>query len=222
MSIPEIILDTEIQQVFPRLKIGCLTTPVIVSEPDNGLKNRMLEVLDNIEKEMDAEVIRNLSTVKATKEGYKALGKDPNRYRPSAESLLRRVSKGKGLYDVNNVVDCLNLVSVETGFSICGYDLEKIEGSVHFGIGQPGEPYEGIGRGVLNIEKLPVFRDSRGAFGTPTSDSVRTLIDEKTRHVLMMIPSFDGSISDLQPALERLKDYLLQFVEKANPEITLK
>lgn len=222
MSIPEIIVQSEIRNVFPHLKIGCLVSPVKVGDTDDGLNTKMSDVLGKIEREMDAECIRNLSTIKATKEGYKALGKDPNRYRPAAESLLRRVSKGKGLYQVNNVVDCLNLVSVETGLSICGYDLDKIDGNIHFGIGQSEEPYEGIGRGALNIEKLPVFRDFHGAFGTPTSDSVRTLIDENTSHVLMMIPSFDGDVSALETALGNLESYLLQFVVNTSPEIIIK
>ena len=221
MSIPEITLETEIQKKFPLLRIGCLTSTIKVSEMNNGLNNKMAEVLSQIESTMNAEAIRHLPAVKATKDAYKALGKDPNRYRPAAESLLRRVSKGKGLYHVNNVVDSLNLVSVETGFSICGYDFNKIEKPVYFGVGRPEEPYEGIGRGVLNIENLPVFRDSKSAFGTPTSDSVRTMIDGNTRKVLMMIPSFDGQMAQLQSALNSLKDYLLQFVENTNPEIKI-
>ncbi|PWD98102.1 B3/B4 domain-containing protein [Marinilabilia rubra] len=222
MSIPEIIVESEIQQAFPQFKMGYLVSPVAVSETGNGLNAKMTKVLEDIGQRMDAETIRNLSTVKATKEGYKALGKDPNRYRPAAESLLRRVSKGKGLYQVNNVVDCLNLVSVETGLSICGYDLDKIDGIIRLGVGQSEEPYEGIGRGLLNIEKLPVFRDSKGAFGTPTSDSVRTLIDKNTRHVLMMLPSFDGNVPALEAALDNLKKYLLEFVGETHPEIKVK
>jgi len=222
MLIPEILVEPGIQNVFPQLKVGCLVSPVNVSDTPDELNKRMSDVLGDIEQKMDAEAIRNLITVKDTKEGFKALGKDPNRYRPAAESLLRRVSKGNGLYQVNNVVDCLNLVSVETGFSICGYDLDRIDGSIQLGVGQQEEPYEGIGRGVLNIEKLPVFRDARGAFGSPTSDSVRTLIDKNTRHILMMIPSFAGNVSALEKALDSLEEYLLEFVEKANPEIEIK
>ena len=107
---------------------------------------------------------------------------------------------------------------MQTGFSICGYDLGKIEGDINLGIGKPQEPYEGIGRGQLNIENLPVFRDHKGAFGTPTSDSGRTLIDGETQEVLMVILSFDGDDGQLARALAVLSDLLNRFVEKANPE----
>jgi DNA/RNA-binding domain of Phe-tRNA-synthetase-like protein len=110
----------------------------------------------------------------------------------SAEALLRRVANGKGLYRISNVVDQLNLVSVTSGFSIGGYDEEQIVGNIHLGIGAKDEPYQGIGRGELNIAGLPVFRDDLGAFGTPTSDSERTSVSEKTHRFLMIIIDFGG------------------------------
>src|SRR5690554_7874746 len=74
----------------------------------------MEAVTSRLEKDLDAEAIRRHPVVAATKNAYRLLGKDPNRYRPAAESLLRRIASGKGLYRVNNVVDVLNRVSVET------------------------------------------------------------------------------------------------------------
>jgi DNA/RNA-binding domain of Phe-tRNA-synthetase-like protein len=119
------------------------------------------------------------------------------------------VVKNKGLYQVNNVVDVLNLVSITTGFSIGGYDCDKIEGKVVMGIGAASEPYEGIGRGRLNIEFLPTFRDEKGAFGTPTSDSERTAVTQNTKRFLMVIIDFgDG---DLKAAKKIATEYLERF-----------
>jgi DNA/RNA-binding domain of Phe-tRNA-synthetase-like protein len=106
---------------------------------------------------------------------------------------LRRVVNRHELYQINNVVDALNLVSISSGFSIGGYDNEKIVGEVVFGIGNSGEPYTGIGRGELNIKGIPVFRDAIGAFGTPTSDSERTSVTVATRSFLMVIIDFAGT-----------------------------
>jgi DNA/RNA-binding domain of Phe-tRNA-synthetase-like protein len=114
------------------------------------------------------------------------------------------------LYQINNVVDQLNLVSIATGFSIGGYDSDHIQGDVCFGIGRLGEPYSGIGRGELNIENLPVFRDGLGAFGTPTSDSQRTEVTAKTNHFLMILIDFgcDEQLNDAkQIAIRLLKEY---------------
>ena len=34
------------------------------------------------------------------------------------------------------------------------------------GVGREGEPFEGIGRGELNIAHMPVYRDAVGGVGT--------------------------------------------------------
>ncbi len=213
MEFPQINFLSEISETFPNLKLGCLLSPVVVENSSEELIRKMEKEIDILSSELDAEKIREIAPVKALKQAYKILGKDPNRYRPAAESLLRRVSKGKGLYHVNNVVDCLNLVSVMTGFSICGYDISRIDGDILLGKGQPAEPYEGIGRGELNIENLPVFRDAIGAFGTPTSDSDRTLIDIETQSVLMVIPSFEGNKEGLEDAISILSDVMKRYVK---------
>ncbi|NCB08889.1 MAG: hypothetical protein EOM73_12070, partial [Bacteroidia bacterium] len=139
------------------------------------------------------EEISRIPAVSASRKAYKACGKDPARYRLSAEALLRRVVNRGEIYHVNNVVDLLNLVSISTGFSIGGYDAEKIAGEIVFGIGEKDEPYEGIGRGELNIEGMPVFRDGTGAFGTSTSDSVRTSVTPETSRFLMVLVDYGNT-----------------------------
>ncbi len=218
ISIPKIETDVEIKKIFPGLMLGCLVSPVKVMDSPKNLVDKMAAEIGILSDELDAAGIREMSAVKSMKQTYKQLGKDPNRYRPAAESLLRRVSKGKGLYHVNNVVDSLNLASVKSGFSICGYDMDRIQGEISLGKGKTEEPYEGIGRGVLNIENLPVFRDSAGAFGTPTSDSGRTMIDASTKKVFMILPSFDGDKDKLEDALDLLSNLLITHVEGASPE----
>ena len=65
-------------------------------------------------------------------------------------------------------------------YSIGGFDADKFVGdTLTLGVGRAGEPYEGIGRGLLNIEGLPVYRDAEGGVGTPTSDNERTKNDPR-------------------------------------------
>ncbi len=156
------------------------------------------------------ESISKIPAIAASRKAYKICGKDPARYRLSAEALLRRVVSGKGLYQISNVVDQLNLVSIGSGFSIGGYDANQIQGDVIFGIGRVNESYSGIGRGELNIEGLPVFRDNLGAFGTPTSDSPRTEVSEQTTRFLMVLIDFEGDNrlnEAVEIAVELLKEH---------------
>ena len=82
----------------------------------------------------------------------------------------------------------INLISMQSGYSIGGFDIDKIDGEVlRLGAGKENEPFEGIGRGELNIEHLPVYRDSIGGIGTPTSDNERTKLDISTTRLLMCI-----------------------------------
>lgn len=154
--------------------------------------------------------------IEATRQAYKQFGKDPNRYRPSSESLCRRIMRGMELYQIDTLVDIINLVSIETGYSIGGFDLNKIEGDVlTLGVGQAGEPYEGIGKGMLNIEGLPVYRDALGGVGTPTSDNERTKLDIQTTHLLAIINGYDGQ-GNLYPAAEFLISLLGKYAGLKN------
>ena len=152
---------------------------------------------------------------------YKRLGKEPNRYRPSAESLRRRVVKGQSLYKIDTLVDLINLVSLKTGYSIGGFDRDKIEGGrLELGVGKVGELYRGIGRGELNIAGLPVYRDAKGGIGTPTSDEERTKIDLETSRLLMIINGYSG-LPGLMEAAEYSLALLCEYVQAKDAEMTL-
>ena len=136
--------------------------------------------------------INTIPAIAATRAAYKACGKDPNRYRPSQEQLMRRIVRGLGLYNVNALVDAGNQLSLITGCSVGCFDADRVDGPViTLGIGRAGEPYQGIGRGELNIEGLPVFRDATGGIGTPTSDNERTKLTPGTRRLLVTVHLFD-------------------------------
>jgi DNA/RNA-binding domain of Phe-tRNA-synthetase-like protein len=187
-----ISISPEVKSKCPQLQLGCIQCNLIVTNEYPTLLELIQRELTDLQNQLSVEDISKIPSIQSSRIGYKSLGKDPARYRLSAEALLRRVVKGKGLYQVNNVVDLLNLTSVKSGFSIGGYDAEKIEGDVQLSIGKANEPYEAIGRGDLNIEFLPTFRDQKGPFGSPTSDSVRTMVTPKTQQFLMPIFNFGG------------------------------
>lgn len=205
---PEIRISSDLKNRCPQLRLACIEADVCVVQSGIELLTEIDHCIMQLGETLVVEDIAKNPVIAASRKAYKACGKDPARYRLSAEALLRRVVSGKGLYRISNVVDQLNLVSVSTGFSIGGYDADQIVGNVVLGIGQPTEPYQGIGRGELNIENLPVFRDEFGAFGTPTSDSPRTEVTEKTKRFLMILIDF-GSDNQL-PVATQMAIRLLQ------------
>ncbi len=185
-----ISFQKELIQKIPGIRLGCISCEVQIRPSDENIKLLSENIIARVRSELTIEMVSQKPAIKTTKDAYRKLGKDPSRYRPSAEALTRRIVNGKGLYWINNAVDILNLISLESGFSIGGYDEDKIIGPIEFGIGKEHEPYQAIGRGNLNIENLPVFRDDLGAFGSPTSDSLRTMVNDQTTHFLMIIIDF--------------------------------
>jgi len=205
-----ITIDEELRSRCPSLRLECIEAEVVVENSSPELLKEIETAITKLRLNLEIEDISKRGPVSASRNAYRACGKDPARYRLSAEALMRRICSGKELYQINNVVDQLNLVSFTSGFSIGGYDVDQLLGEISFGIGQSGEPYSGIGRGELNIEHLPVFRDQLGAFGTPTSDSQRTEVTSSTRKFLMILIDF-GQSDDLQFAADKAIELLVKY-----------
>jgi DNA/RNA-binding domain of Phe-tRNA-synthetase-like protein len=165
---------------------------------------------EKILKLPEPKAVLEAPAILATRAAYKALGKDPARYRGSAEALLRRVIAGKGLPRINNVVDVINLVSVESRLPVGLYDLAHVEGDILFRAGRAGETYKGIGKYDLNLEGLPVFCDAAGPHGSPTSDSERTMVTLATNKVVAIIISFGGA-DGLERWAQRMSELLKQY-----------
>jgi DNA/RNA-binding domain of Phe-tRNA-synthetase-like protein len=132
---------------------------------------------------------------------------------------MRRIIKDKGLYYVNNVVDINNIISLRTLWSIGAYDIDKIVGDYQYDVGLKEDVYEGIGRGILNIENLPVLRDELGAFGSATSDSLRTMVTTETKKLLMVIHAFGAE--DVSNSLDELERLLTLYASADNIEKTI-
>lgn len=169
----------------------------VINEPTSEEQKLAMEMMvSEIAGRYEVSDINSIPAIAATRAAYKACGKDPNRYRPSQEQMMRRIVRGLGLYYVNALVDAGNQFSLQMGCSVGCFDADKVEGdTLTLGIGREGEPYEGIGRGVLNIAGLPVFRDAVGGIGTPTSDNERTKLSLDTRRLLVTVHLFDTTVS---------------------------
>jgi DNA/RNA-binding domain of Phe-tRNA-synthetase-like protein len=190
----EIIVSDEIKHVCPTFVGAAVEAEVTNSSFSAELWNEIHEFETSIRTKLTPDSLKELPSIRATRQVYKLCGKDPSRYRPASEQLIRRILQGKELYQIDTLVDLVNLASIVYGYSIGGFDVAKIKGdTLTLGIGKEGEPYEGIGRGILNIAGLPVYRDAEGGVGTPTSDNERTKLTLSTRHLLVLINGYDGN-----------------------------
>lgn len=215
ISISNLIYD-----VCPHFVSVQLECTVKNSDYNESLWLEIESFTNDYQKTNKIKDINKCPPILATRNTYKKLGKDPNRYRPSAEALRRRILKGVELYKINTLVDAINLISLKTGYSIGGFDASLINGSLELGVGQKDEQFEAIARGFLNIEGLPVYRDSIGGIGTPTSDEERTKISANTNKLLMLLNAYSGK-EGLEEAVEYAKYILGKYVGAEDIEVKM-
>src|SRR3989475_11503249 len=189
----KITIDAKLKAKCPRTALACVTARVQPDASPVPLLGEMNQRELEIQELPFPRGVLESPQVETVRKAYKSLGKDPARYRGSAEALLRRLVAGKGFPQINAVVDVINLVSVESRLPIGLYDLGHVVGDLVFRAGRAGETYKGIGKYDLNLEGLPIFCDTVGPHGSPTSDSQRTMVTSTTTQVLAIIVSFGGA-----------------------------
>ena len=210
----QIIVSQEIESVCPAF-VGAAVEAQVVNTPySKELWDEIHALEDRFRQELTTESLKDLPSIAATRRVYKACGKDPSRYRPASEALIRRMLQGKQLYQRDTLVDLVNLASIAYGYSIGGFDADRFVGdTLTLGIGREGEPYEGIGRGMINIHGLPVYRDAEGGVGTPTSDHERTKMTIDTRHLVVLINGYDGNEQRVRQNAEYIQELLRKYCQ---------
>src|SRR4051812_32705512 len=197
----DLSIDPSISTVAPELVLGCLSAHVVTGPGSDALWREMQDAARSAAADEAEPAAR--PPIAATRELYRRLGKDPSRYRGSPEALQRRVRAGKELYRIHNVVDVINLVSLRSGLPIGLYDAAALEPPLVFRRGEAGEAYDGIGKEQLNLEGLPLLADAAGPFGSPTSDSRRSMGTETTQEVFAVVFGVTGRAA-LAAAMEML------------------
>ena len=170
------------------VRLGVLEAAGVRAEPATpALSAELVSLADKLAKTLTVEAVAELESVRAVRAMFRAWGLDPSKYRPSSEALLRRLAQGKGLYQISNIVDIVNLGQIETGWPYGCYDRERVQPPVTLRLGERGEKYEGIGRRVWHLDGRPVLADREGPFGSPISDSTRTMVTPETRSLVVTI-----------------------------------
>lgn len=207
MTMKTLVVSDEIRAKAPALRVLQIEAEIENPDTPEALWAELEALAADVHGRYAMEMVNKRPAIAATRTAYKACGKEPNRYRPSSEALMRRMVKGLELYRTAAVIDLINLLSVACGHSIGGFDADRIDGDiVTLGIGREGEPYEAIGRGPLNIAGMPVWRDNTGGIGTPTSDNERTKLSPSTRRLLMIVNMYGDEmpVADIEALARRL------------------
>lgn len=206
----KIFIADEVCSISPKTALGVLSYSAAVEPSSQELVKLFDDTAAELSQKYSIEEISKNPHIASTRQAYKSLGKSPQEYRNAAEAMLRRIVKGKGLYHVNNIVDVNNLISIISGYSIGSYDTKQLKGSIKLRRAESGAHYEGIGKDNINIEYLPTLHDEAGAFGNPTGDSRRAMIQPGNRDIITVIYSFDGA-EELNCWMEEFSLYLTNY-----------
>lgn len=187
-------IDNSITDIIDEFNVVCYKidflkeyNPLVKTKEIDELLSSLYQELNN---KYNYDEITSINVLKETRDGYKALKKDPSHTRPAPEALLRRVLKQGKLYRIGDVVDLGNIISLYTLKSVCIVDASKVKGDIVIRKGTTFDSYEGINRGLINTTNLPVYCDDLGAFGCPTSDTLRTKVTDMTKEIIVMIINF--------------------------------
>ncbi|WP_339254059.1 phenylalanine--tRNA ligase beta subunit-related protein [Sporosarcina sp. FSL W8-0480] len=189
----KIELNNELLKIVPGLKLGINHyTKITVSESPQMLKGRLQLFQEQLFFELEKKPLIDFPNIKAWREIWKAFGSDPNRYRPSAEALFRRIKKQNYLHPYHSAVDLNTFFSLQYEIPAGIYDLNKITGNVHLLRGGEEDGYDGLNGRFNSLANILLLKDDYSPFGSPFVDSVRTAVTEETTsalHVLFLNPS---------------------------------
>ena len=214
----DIVIDPRILEACPETRIGLISATVVNEPTCDSLWAEIEAAAEEVKQRYELLEINQRPTIAATRHLYKKLGKDPSRYRVASEALCRRIIRGLGIYRLTTLIDVVNLVSIKSGYPISGLDGDRIAGnSLTMSVGTAEDVYNGIGRGLLNIEGMPVYRDAEGPIATPTSDEERTKFTEQTVKAQININAFAPEMP-LEEAVEWTAALLKKYAHATDVE----
>ncbi len=214
----DIVIDPRILEACPETRIGLISATVVNEPTCDSLWAEIEAAAEEVKQRYELLEINQRPAIAATRHLYKKLGKDPSRYRVASEALCRRIIRGLGIYRLTTLIDVVNLVSIKSGYPISGLDGDRIAGnSLTMSVGTAEDVYNGIGRGLLNIEGMPVYRDAEGPIATPTSDEERTKFTEQTVKAQININAFAPEMP-LEEAVEWTAELLKKYAHATDVE----
>ncbi|KON89660.1 tRNA synthetase subunit beta [Sporosarcina globispora] len=184
----EIMIAPELCRLFPQFKIGFITYKNIeIGQSPQMVKGRLQLFQESIYFDLEDKNVTELDGIKEWRQIFKTAGKDPNRYRHSAEALYRRIKKQNYLQPVNSSIDINNFFSLEYQIPIGVYDADKLSGNLIIRLGKEGEEYNGLNGRPNTLANLIISEDAAGPFGSPFVDSARTAVTEHTKNAIQIV-----------------------------------
>ena len=140
MSNPQLLVAPEVAQTGIKVRMAICEVPEVKNRRNGSLEKHITEVIARLKI---GEFLAS-PVLKEYKRFYDELG-IADALSP-AEHLLRIIERTGGIPNINNAVDCYNIVSAETLLSIGAHNLDAIKGNVQFKRTTGDEKYIPLGK----------------------------------------------------------------------------
>jgi lysyl-tRNA synthetase, class II len=183
--------DQSFVSAYPSASVGyAIIGGVTIKKKDENLEKEKVELLKQYEN-LTIKKIESYAELDSYRKMYQQMGVDLHSRKPSPEALLRRVSLGKGLYQVNTAVDAYNLIVMKNRVSLGAFDADQFEFPCSVKVAQGGEKIKLLGvSDVTTLEKGEVaYFDQKGPFNLDYNyrDADRTKVTEKTTRLFINV-----------------------------------
>ena len=207
-------VESEIFEKIPDLYIGVVVAKDIDNSKEYPEIDRLLdESIKSAEKRFLNKRVKEDVDIIPYREAFSKLGINPNKFQCSAEALFTRISKGKGLPNINPLVDLNNAVSLKHTLPMGTHDLSQKNHDIEMRYTRAGDRFMPMGSD--EEEKL-----EPGEVVYVVGNEVRTrrwawrqsregMIDKDTEYVFFPIDGFKGFNDDkVNAAMKELEEVL--------------
>ena len=207
-------------KVFETLNDMCVAV-IVAKGIDNSKKideisSMLKDSITNAEKEFENIKVKESEYIKCYREAFQKLNINPNKFMCSIEALLTRISKKKGMPEINAVVDLVNAVSIKYKLPMGAHDLDSMKEDFYIRYSVNGDIF--LPFGETNTEEV-----DNNELVYVTSNDVRTRrwiwrqsehgkIIENSSNIIFPIDAFIGINDDKAiKARDELSELLSKF-----------
>lgn len=214
-------VDPAVWELRPDYRVLLLTAEGLVPGPSDRASEALLQAAEAAARQVLAErTVDELPHIAAWRDTYRSLGVKPQRFRNSAEALLRRAESG--LPRVNRLADMYNAISVLHQIPLGGEDLDRYDGPPRLIRATGEEPFDTVADRVDVVEHAEpgevVWVDHGGVTCRRWNwrQARRTALTDGTRTALFILDALDP-LTD--KALTAAADDLVEHLARLGPDV---
>ena len=186
------------------LKVRYIIGQNVIVEKNNILDNLKQNMIKDIAQNWNENKIKTNSVLLEYKKLHQlTIGEKGLEYLASPEWFLKFILSKNKFININNIVDCYNLVSVKTQIAIGSHDLSKVDGSLKFLYLEGNERF--IPLGLNSTVKVP-----KGAYAFIDNNDVLCLFESRQSEKTKITPQTTTFITYLQGNAQTSEEYLNQ------------